>query len=145
MPRRCQYRFTRCGFTLIEAGVGLAIIAAAMVLVMQVGYWSLRCRSQTAARFLATELAANVLAQADAVPWEDLNDDWAKAHFVSDEVAEQLSQATLQVKVERMEGRRFIKRISVEVAWTISDDAQPTSVLLIGLFSQRTAASGDSN
>ena len=67
------------GFTLMECGVALVILAVAMLLVVQLGYWSIRHRARTAARFLAAELAANVLAKAQAIPWQALTVEWAES------------------------------------------------------------------
>jgi type II secretory pathway pseudopilin PulG len=127
------------GFTLMETGVALIIVAVAMVLVVQLGYWSIRYRTRTAAHFLAAELAANVLNEAQAVPWESLTKEWAESSRISEEAMQQLSQATLTVHVEQVQDQASTKRVTVDIQWTLVDDADSHAVHLVGLFSRRSA------
>jgi type II secretory pathway pseudopilin PulG len=137
---RCWIGRTR-GFTLVEVGAALIIVAVAMVLVVQLGYWSVRHRARTAARFFAVELAANVLSEAHAVPWEDLTKEWAESNRISEEALQQLSQATLTVNVEPLQAQPLTKRVTVDIQWTLVDGADSHSVHLVGLYSRRSVPS----
>jgi len=140
--RRVQ-RMNASGFALIETGVALAILAVAMLLVMQLGYWSLKHRSRTAARFAATELAANLLEHAQAVPWEMLTDDWAAAQDIPDELADQLPEGQLTVRIEAVEQQALLKRVTVELRWHSNGEPQSQSTHLVGYFCRRAVATQD--
>jgi prepilin-type N-terminal cleavage/methylation domain-containing protein len=137
----------RCkrGFTLVEVGVALVILAAAMVLVAQIGYWSIRHRARTSARLLAAELATNVLARARSIPWDALTKEWAESQHISQEVAEQLTDGTLNVQVEQLEAQPFTKRVTVEIRWMLVDEADSHAVHLVGLLSRRAVSAQQIN
>jgi prepilin-type N-terminal cleavage/methylation domain-containing protein len=131
------------GFTVMEIAVAMALLAVAMVLVMQLGYWSVRHRARMACRFMALEHAANVLEEARTVPWENLTDDWAESQRLPQDLTDQLLEGTLAVRVEPLEAQPFTKRVSVELRWLPPEETESHAVRLLGLFSRRTVAMKD--
>jgi type II secretory pathway pseudopilin PulG len=124
-------------FTLVETGVAMAIVAVAMLLVAQSGFWSMRERASSAARFAAIEQAANVLEAARATPWESLTAEWAESQRIPDDLADQLPAATLTVKVELDESQPLTKRVIVELRWTMVEGVESQPLRMEGLFSRR--------
>jgi type II secretory pathway pseudopilin PulG len=124
-------------YTLMETAVALAIVAVAMVLVVQIGYWSLRERSSTSARFAAIEEAANILEAARATPWEALNADWAESQRLPDELADQLPEASVAVTVEPVESRPFVKRVTVALRWKMAEGVEAQPLRMVGWFGSR--------
>jgi len=135
----------RPAFTLVETAVAMGLVAVAMVLVAQLGYWSMRERASTAARFVAIEQAANVLEAAAAMPWESLTAQWAESQRISDELNDQLPAASLTVKVEPDESQPLLKRVIVELRWQMHASVEAQPLRMEGLFSPRStpAAGGD--
>src|SRR5262249_15758784 len=132
------------GFTLMETGVAMAILAVAMVLVVQIAYWSMRERASAAARFVAIEQATNVFETARANPSESLNAQWADSQRIPDELNDQLPEATLAVKVVSVESQPLTKRVIVELRWNMFEGGEAQRLRMEGLFSRRsTLAAGD--
>ena len=129
----------RSAFTLIETGVAMAILAVAMLLVVQIGYWSMRERASSAARFAAIEHVANVLEAARCTPWESLTDEWAESQRVPDDLADQLPEAALAVKVDLDASQPLTKRVIVELRWMMVEGVEVKPLRMEGLFSRRSA------
>src|SRR5262249_10918967 len=89
----------RCGFTIIEVTITMAVTAVLGVIVAQLAVSAMRERAQLTARQAALELAANVLETARARPWQQLDAEWASAQKVSDDTAELLPEGKLVVTV----------------------------------------------
>ena len=130
------------GFTLIEVGVALAVLAVCMILVMQIGYLSLRERARRNVEQAALECAANVLEAARAEPWESLTPEWAAAREIPAAMREQLSDATLTVSVEPEKSQPLTKRVTVEIRVQQSEAVEVEAARLVALFSARTATKG---
>ena len=130
----------RRGFTLLEIGVSLVILATAMILVVQVGYWSFRERARTASQFVAVEQAANVLEAARAVPWDSLTTEWAESQQISAALSDQLPDGKLMVTVEPVQAQPLTKRVTVEVRWMMAEEIESRTVRLIAVFSRRAAS-----
>jgi hypothetical protein len=123
---------------MIECCVALVLLAAAMMLTMQLGLWSYRSRARLAARFTALEVAANVLEEARALPWDEITGAWAESRRIPADLDSQLSDGTIDVRVEPVEGQPITKRVSVELRWMPEHDPESHSVRLIGLYSRRS-------
>lgn len=129
----------RAGFTLTEALVALAVLAAAGVLVAQLATWSLAERARTDARLEAVDAAANVLEQARARPWADLTADWAAAARAPDYLTARWPDGRLAVRVEPEPDRPRVKRVTVEFKWTDTARVGWPPVVLTGWFADRAA------
>jgi hypothetical protein len=132
-------RSRRAGFTVMEVIAATGVLTVAMLLVAQLGYWSLRERARTAARQVAIELAANVLEAARAEPWQSLDADWAAAQSIPEELADVLTEGRLAVRVEPEPDSPRTKRVVVEVRWLMYEEIESRPVRLIGLFAARSS------
>jgi type II secretory pathway pseudopilin PulG len=137
----CVNRRPVRGFTLMEVGVALVILAAVMVVVAQLGFWSLRYRTQSAAHYIALESAANVLEEARSVSWDSLTEEWAGSQKLPAEAADLLPDAVLEIRIEPRPSEPAVKQILVEIRWG-SDEAEKRRVQLRGFFSRRIVPSG---
>ena len=133
LARRAQ---GRGGFTILEATVTLAIVAVLAVIVAQAVVWSLRERTRLASHQAATELAANVLEEARAQPWDKLDPAWADSRTIPSEMAALLPEGKILVKLEP--GPK-LRRVTVEVSWQGEPQASTHSVSLTTLLSAREA------
>jgi prepilin-type N-terminal cleavage/methylation domain-containing protein len=129
----------RQGFTILETMLALGILATAMVLAAQVGYWSMADRLRGEARQEALELAANILESARAVRPEDLTAEWAAAQQLPASSVLRPRQGKLTVRVESEETRPLVKRVTVLVEWQQDDGSPVRPVKLVGLFAARSA------
>jgi prepilin-type N-terminal cleavage/methylation domain-containing protein len=144
-PIKNQKSKIKNAFTLMETAVALAILAAAMVLVLRIGYWSLRERASTAARFAAIEEAANVLESARATPWNELNTEWAAAQRLPDDLTDQLPEALFTVTVAPVESQPLMKRVTVAIRWTMAEGVQSQPLRMEGWFSSRATPAAGGN
>jgi prepilin-type N-terminal cleavage/methylation domain-containing protein len=108
---------TRPGFTLVEATVALAIVAVLAAIVAQAMVWSLRERTRSMSHHAALELAANVLEDARAQPWDRLDKAWADRPTVPSEMAALLPEGKIIVTVEPAPALPSTRRVTVEVRW----------------------------
>ena len=135
-------RTLRTGFTILETTAALGILVVLLTLVAQVGLWSLRERTQAAARYQALEFAANILEAARACPWEELTPQWATRQRLPDDLAGLLARGRLEVRVEPETSCPYCKRVTVEVYGERVATGREPGVRLVGWFSARTAAGG---
>ncbi len=131
------------GFTLVEIGVAMSMLAVAMILVLQISFWSLRERARTAAHHVAIEQAANLLEAARAVPWESLTPEWAEAQRIPEDLNAVLIDGKLSVQVVPVEAVPLIKRVTVEVRWMLAEGVVSRPVRLVEFISARSTAKGD--
>jgi hypothetical protein len=125
-------------FTLLEATVALGILATALVLVAQIGLWSLRERARSAVRLEALEWAANVLESARACPWEELTSAWGAAQHLPEPLAKRLDDAKVSVRVEPEVSQPLVKRVTVQVHAPSEQRLEEPLVQLVGFFSARS-------
>jgi type II secretory pathway pseudopilin PulG len=125
------------GFTIAETMAALGILAVAMVLVAQIGVWTLQEGSRSSARQAAQELAANVLEAARACPWDSLGPDWAAAQKLPQAFDRQGWKLNIQVAPEK--SRPHVKRVTVQVEWTPDSEGPLRHEELVGWFSERSA------
>lgn len=129
----------RRGFTLVETMVALGVLGVVLLLVAQVGILILSERQRDVARQDAEETAANILEASRACPWEDLTPAWAARQRLPDSLARRPYEGRLTVRVEPEPSRPHVKRVTVEIRWTLDDQGPERQVRLVGLRSARTA------
>lgn len=130
----------RSGFTTAEMLVALLVLAAIMVVVAQVVFWSVRERARQQARLAALEAAENVLERARAVPWPELTPAWAQTQRLPTTTESVLpDKARLTVRVEPDTAQPRLRRVSAEVRWSNGADRPDETVRLVGVFGARTA------
>ena len=132
----------RSGFTIMETVIALGMLSLAMVLVAQLGTWTLAERKRADERFAAIEGAANVLEAARARPWAELTPEWAAEQRLTDDLADRLRKAVLTVRVEPEPDRPRVKRVTVQLEWTHGDGAKARTAAAVALFADR--AGGES-
>jgi prepilin-type N-terminal cleavage/methylation domain-containing protein len=129
----------RRAFTIMEIVAALAILASAMVLVAQLGTWTLAERLRGREQQAALELAANVLESARARPWHELTPAWAASQRLPPSQTERHWRLSVQVAPEPE--RPLTKRVTVEVQIHYEHGQMPPPVQMVGLFSARSVAS----
>src|SRR5262245_44568429 len=145
MIRRVPDRVTNQGlvrgFTLVEMMASLVILGMVLVVVAQLGTWSLRERRQAAARQAALELAANVLEEARAQPWNALTAKWARDQRLPSELKSLLPDGRLTITVKADKDAPLTKRLTAEVRWSTGDGLPDQVVELVSLVSERSRTS----
>jgi len=131
----------RNGFTIMETAIALALLSFAMVLVAQLGTWTLAERARAEERLAAIEGVANVLEAARGRPWTDLTPEWATEQRLTDDLADRLHEAVLTVRVEPEPDRPRVKRVTVQLGWTHGDGARARTAAAVGLFADRGGGS----
>jgi type II secretory pathway pseudopilin PulG len=137
IPGRNGQNLCPPGFTIAETVAALGILAVAMILVAQIGVWTLQEGSRSSARQAAQELAANVLEAARGCPWDALGPDWAS----SQKLPQAFNRDGWKVKVEVApeKSRPYTKRVTVQVKWTPDPGPLRHEEELVGWFSARSA------
>ena len=95
-----------------------------------------------ASRLAATELAANILEEARALPIGQLDKSWADGHKVPSEMANLLPEGKIEVAVEPVSDLPSARRVSVEVRWRFEEHLPLQSVRLTTLLSARESKGG---
>jgi Tfp pilus assembly protein PilV len=131
----------RSGFTIMETAIALGMLSLAMVLVAQLGTWTLAERARAEERLAAIEGVANVLEAARARPWSELKPEWAADQRLTEDLADRLHEAALTVRVEPEPDRPRVKRVTVQLGWTHGDGATARTVAAVGLFADRGGGS----
>jgi type II secretory pathway pseudopilin PulG len=129
----------RPGFTVLETIIAIGVLASTAVLVAQTGTWSLYERARTEERLAAMEAAANELEAARARPWDDLTPEWAASRKTPENLANQLLDVELTVRVAAEADRPRVKRVTVDVKWTDRTGKGAPPITLTGLFADRSA------
>lgn len=127
----------RWAFTLIELTIAVAIVALLGVMVAQLLSFSLLERARAGARQTATELAVNVLEEARAQPFQNLDKAWADARTIPSESVDLLPQGKLSATVESDQATPGLKRVTVEVRWQFEAHLPVQNVRLTTLLSAR--------
>ncbi len=130
------HRSSRRAFTVTEMFVALTILGMALVVVAQVGLWSLRERTRVSDHQTAEELGNNLLERARLCPWSDLTSDWATAQRLPEPYRERGYR--LEVKVQPEKADPLVKRVIVVVHWKAESDGSDRALELVGLFAART-------
>jgi prepilin-type N-terminal cleavage/methylation domain-containing protein len=138
---KCHRPFPgRSGFTVLEIVAAVAILGIAMLVEAQVVTWALAERSRADQVQAALELAANVLEEARATPWESLTPEWAAERKIPDSLRPR--DWRLGVQVEPEKSRPRTKRVTVEVHWAPESGVPTRPARLVGLFTARSSAGG---
>lgn len=128
----------RCGFTIAETLVAMALLGVALTLVAQVGLWTLRDRGRTSEHQAMREFAVNVLEAARARPFDELTPQWAAEQRLPGDFAERGWQLTVRVEPEK--DRPHVRRVTVTVRQETPDAPAARPIELVGLFAARSAA-----
>src|ERR1051325_4033913 len=142
LEKKPRARSSPPGFTLAEMVVALAIFAILTVIVAQSVVWSLRESARRAAHHAALETAVNVLEEARAMPFEQLDMTWAGGHMIPSEMAALLPEATIHVTLEADKLAAGTKRVTVEVRWHFEVGTPVQSVVLTTVLSRRELKTG---
>lgn len=129
----------RGAFTLVELTVATAIFAILVVIVAQCISVSLRERARMSAHQAASELAANVLEDARAQPFEKLNKTWADAQTIPSEMAALLPEGKIAVTAGPEKATPRTRRVTVDVHWQFEQHLPMQSVRLTTLLGGRAA------
>ena len=121
--------------------MALGMVAVAMMLVAQLGHWSMRQRARSATRAAALELAANIMEQVQAQPWAEITPQWAAERQISPAMIRLLPGGKLSVTTEPVDSLPYTKRVIVDVRWEHPEGFESRPVRLVGLFSDRSARS----
>jgi len=129
----------RRAFLAMEAVAAVGLMLVALMLVAEIGTWSIVERSRNTARQQALEEAANALELARGRPWDDLTPDWAAAQRLP-EGTTRLHDGKLTIRVEQESNRPRTKRVTAVVSW--KHGSREETVELVALLSARTADMG---
>jgi type II secretory pathway pseudopilin PulG len=132
-----NHKRKRAAFTLVEVTVAMAVTAVLGVVLAQCTVWAMRERARLTAQRAALELAANVLEEGRARPWEKLDQSWAAAQTVPATMAELLPEGKVVVTLAPQAGATHLRRLTVEVRWQAAAQPTPQSVELTTLLSGR--------
>jgi prepilin-type N-terminal cleavage/methylation domain-containing protein len=132
-------RARRTGFTLMESLAALGVLATAAVVAAQLATWSMTERTHTSERLAVMDAAANIMEMARAQTWADLTPEWAAGQRLSEPLAARLGDGTLTVRVTPEPDRPHVKRVTVEIQWDHQPSIAARSVVLVGLFAERSA------
>jgi len=126
----------------MEVTIALALLLVVGAIAAQALVWSLRERQRAAMHYAALELAANVLEEASALPFDQLNQTWADARAIPSEMADVLPEGKLRVTVDRLKDATQAQRVTADVSWQ-SDVGMPRrNVTLTTVLSGRTKKGG---
>ena len=134
---RCFPR--RRALMMAEVVAALSVLLVALMLVAEIGGWSIAERGRNAARQQALEEAANVLEMARARAWDELTPDWAMAQRLQ-EPSGRLHDGKLGVRVEGEPNRPRTKRVTAVVSW--NHGSREEKVEMVALFSARSGDAG---
>ncbi len=110
-------RGRRRGFGLIEMAACGVMLAAAMVVTVQVVSWVAVERRAVGRRERAVREAANLLERAAARPWDELTPASLAGLRLSDSTAAALPGAGLEARVATSDDAPARKKITIEVRW----------------------------
>jgi hypothetical protein len=130
---------TRRGTMLMETLIALGALLLGLMLVAEMGAFSIGERGRTSARQTAQQEAANTLEIARALPWEQLTPEWASSQKLSESAA-RLHEGNLTLKIEPEPKRPLTKRLTAIVTW--KNGSRDEKVELTAFRSARTADAG---
>jgi type II secretory pathway pseudopilin PulG len=116
--------------TLLEVGVALVVLAAAMTALVQLLSLSARQRRLDDQRSLALVELANHAERLAVLPWNELTAENLKSWQPSAELAALLPAAECHTQVEEEAGPPPARRIELRIAWTNAVGEQVTPVQL---------------
>jgi Tfp pilus assembly protein PilV len=111
-------RATRCGFTVIEVSLALAVLLAASILLTQFLVASSQQRKLADQRRLGLEELSNRLERVLAAKWEDVNVAAIEEQEFSPTVQDNLPAAKLTASIaDEAGGPASGKRVKLEISW----------------------------
>ena len=110
----------RRGMTLLEVGVALVILAAAMAALVELLSLSARQRRLDDQRSLALIELANHAEKLAALPWNELTPETLATWQPSAELTAVLPSAECRAKIDEEPGAPPARRIELRIAWTNS-------------------------
>jgi hypothetical protein len=125
----------------METVAAMALLAIVVILVAQVGIWSLHERTRNTARHEALEFAANILESARATPFDSLNSDWGTRQKLAESLPTTYRTGKLTVEVKPEPGLPNTKRVSVQIESAAAGKIPEPPIRLTSLFSKRTLPS----
>jgi prepilin-type N-terminal cleavage/methylation domain-containing protein len=135
--RRTSFSPRRSAFTLTECMIALAILGVIGAGVAQCTHWVTIEVARSASRPAALELAANILEDAQARPWEDLDDAWAARQSVPADSELLLPDGKVLVSLKPAASAPLAKRVTVEVFWASEPGLPPRTVLMSAVIGPR--------
>ena len=118
------------GMTIMELLASMALLAAAMVALVQFTVLVGRYRQALEHRRLALQELANQAERLALTAWDETAADKLKTWQVSQELAEALPRATCQASVSEEPGQPVSRRIHLQIVWTNSAGQQVEPVSL---------------
>ncbi len=128
MPR--SHLSDRCGFTVVETIITGVLVGAIIIIALPTLHWIGLEQRHTSHRQLAMFEASNLLEQLSAKKWDELSPELAAAMRLSDEAAQQLPEAELQVTIEPGKEPPEAKHLRVALFWKNRDKVARSSVQL---------------
>jgi len=126
--------------TLLEVGVALVILAAAMAALVELLSLSVRQRRLDDQRSLALVELANHAETLGVLPWEELTPETLATWQPSADLAALLPSAECKARVEEEAGPPPARRVELRIAWTNSVGEQVTPVeLTLWRYAQEVA------
>jgi type II secretory pathway pseudopilin PulG len=125
------------GFTLMETVAAMALLSTVVILIAQVGIWSLHERTRNSARHEALEYAANILESARALPFDSLNSEWGARQKLADSLPVSYRQGKLAIDVKPEPGLPNTKRVTVQIDCVPGGKIPEPPIRLTALISAR--------
>jgi len=132
-------RSTHVAFTVTEVVVALVILSCCAMCLAKLVLWSHRSQRTAEVRYAATQVAANVLQQAMTVPWEELNEKWAREVKIPGELRQIVPDLSINVSVQALSELDYAKRIVVRVEYSGPSGLPMMPIELTTIRSARSA------
>jgi hypothetical protein len=122
----------RRGLTLLEVGVALVVLSAAMMALVQLVGVAARQRRAADQRLVALQEVANEAERLAVAPWNDLATEKLTIWQPSAELSELLPAADCRVNIREEAGPPAARRIELCVAWTnaVGEQVAPVELTL---------------
>jgi type II secretory pathway pseudopilin PulG len=129
---RLQGTKSRRGMTLLEVGVALVVLAAAMVALVQLTSLTVRQRRLDDQRSLALQELANRAERLAVVPWNELTPEDLSSWYPSGELSALLPSAKCLARIHEDAGSPPARRIDLSIAWTnaVGEEVAPVELTL---------------
>ena len=129
---RSRAEETRRGMTLLEVGVALVVLSAAMVALVQLISLTVRQRRLDDQRSLALQELANEAERVAVLPWGELTPEKLASWKPSPELLALLPSVTCRAEIHEEAGTPFLRRIELGVGWTnaVGEEVTPVELSL---------------
>ncbi len=133
----------RKGFTLTEIVVSFSILLTLMVVIAQTTFWCFQERLSNDNRFLANQVAINILEEARVTDWEKLDSKWAQSVQNLTHHSALPFDSVIDVKVSPSKEFKLVKDIVVQIRWTSGRNIDPREINLSASFASRILKTED--